>query len=354
MSIRVAINGFGRIGRLILRAAFAAKNGCAGAIEWVAVNDLTDAATLAHLFAYDSTFGRFAGDVKAQGNKLIINGTEIEVTSVKEPRELPWGKLGVDYVVESTGRFTEAEKAKGHLEAGAKRVIISAPAKGEDLTVCMGINEEKYDPVKHRILSNASCTTNCLAPLAKVLHETFTIDRGFMVTIHAFTNDQPVLDFQHKDLRRARAAGLSMIPTSTGAAKAIGLVLPELSGKLNGIAIRVPTPTVSIVNFSTQVAKPTGKEEVNQTFKKAAETAKLKKYLAYNDAPLVSKDFQGNPASCIFDATLTEVIDGTLVNIFGWYDNEWGYSSRVVDLAAYLASKEPKTVAAKKTVRTTR
>ncbi len=345
---KVAVNGFGRIGRLVLRAAMSrnAKN-----IEWVAVNDLTDAATLAHLFEYDSTFGRFNGTVGAEGNHLVINNNKIEVTSVREPKELPWSRLDVDFVVESTGRFTEAEKAKGHLEAGAKRVVISAPAKGEDLTVCMGINENKYDPARHHIISNASCTTNCLAPLAKVLHENFTIERGYMVTVHAFTNDQPTLDFPHKDLRRARAATLSLIPTSTGAAKAIGLVLPELAGKLNGMAMRAPTPDVSVVCLSASVRKATGKEEVNKTFQAASQSPRLKNYLAYNSAALVSRDFQGNTASCIFDSTLTEVVDGTLVNVFGWYDNEWGYANRVVDLLEYLAIKEPESKPAQKKIK---
>ncbi|MBI2069076.1 MAG: type I glyceraldehyde-3-phosphate dehydrogenase [Elusimicrobia bacterium] len=349
MPIKVAINGFGRIGRLVLRAALSRKG--TDALQWVAVNDLTDAATLAHLFEYDSTFGRFPGKVKAEGNLIKVNDSQVEIVSVKEPKELPWKKLGVDYAVESTGRFTEAEKAKGHLEAGARKVVISAPAKGEDITVCMGINEDQYDPQKHQVVSNASCTTNCVAPLAKVLHEIFTINRGYMVTIHAYTNDQPTLDFPHKDLRRARAAALSMIPSTTGAAKAIGLVLPELSGKLNGMAVRVPTPDVSMVSLSAHVAKATGKVEVNEMFRQAAESSRLKGYLSYSELPLVSKDFQGNPSSCIFDSTLTDVIDGTLVNVFGWYDNEWGYANRVVDLLTYMASKEPKSAAVKKTVK---
>ena len=340
MSYRVAINGFGRIGRLVLRAALSGRPR-AKEIQWVALNDMADATTLAHLFKYDSTFGVYPGEVEARGNFIKIDDANIEVLSVKDPKELPWKRLEVDCTVESTGRFTDANLAKGHLEAGAKRVLISAPAKNEDLTICMGINEDRYDPSKHAVVSNASCTTNALAPLAKVLHETLGIERGFMVTIHAYTNDQPILDFPHKDLRRARGAGVSMIPTSTGAAKAIGLVLPELSGKLNGMAMRVPVPDVSIVQLTAQVKKGTGKEEVNQAFRKASASGRLKGYLAYNEAPLVSKDFQGNMASAIFDSTLTEVIDGTCVNIFGWYDNEWGYANRVVDLLSYMISKEP-------------
>ncbi len=345
--MKIAINGFGRIGRLVMRAALTSKNKAAKNLQWVAVNDLTDAKTLAHLLKYDSTFGTLDAEVSAQDNALIVNGNRIEVLAVKEPKELPWGRLGVDYVVESTGRFTEADKAKGHLDAGAGKVLISAPAKGDDITICMGINEQKYDAAKHRIISNASCTTNCLAPLAKVINDNLGIETGYMLTIHAFTNDQPVLDFQHKDLRRARAAGQSMIPTSTGAAKAIGLVLPELAGKLNGSAIRVPTPDVSLVSFSAKVKKATAKEEINKLFRTASASEALQGFLAYNDLALVSKDFQGNTASCIFDATLTEVIDGTLVNVFGWYDNEWGYSNRVIDLLAFMACKEPHNTDAK-------
>lgn len=337
---RIAVNGFGRIGRLVLRAAFSRVTKDS-ALEWVATNDVAEAGTLAHLFKYDSTFGGFPGEVKAMDNKLIINGQSLEVTSVREPKDLPWLRLQVDFVVESTGKFTEAEKAKGHIQAGAKRVVISAPAKGEDITVCMGINEDKIDPNKHFVISNASCTTNCLAPLAKVLHENFTIERGYMVTVHAYTNDQPTLDFPHKDLRRARAATLSLIPTTTGAAKAIGLVLPELAGKLNGMAMRAPTPDVSVVCLSVAVKKPTKKEDINALFKIASDSPRLKGYLAYNDLPLVSKDFEGNTSSCIFDATLTEVVDGSLVNVFGWYDNEWGYANRVVDLLEFLAAREP-------------
>ncbi|MBI3548406.1 MAG: type I glyceraldehyde-3-phosphate dehydrogenase [Elusimicrobia bacterium] len=341
MAIKVGINGFGRIGRLVFRAAL--KN---PELDIVAVNDLTDAKTLAHLLKYDSTFGIYGGTVEAQGSALIVDGKKVEVVAQKDPAQLPWKALGVELVIESTGRFTEAEKATAHLTAGAKKVIISAPAKGEDLTVCMGINEELYDPEKHHILSNASCTTNCLAPLAKVLDEAFGIKCGLMTTIHSYTNDQVILDFPHSDLRRARAAAVSMIPSSTGAAKAIGLVLPKLKGKLNGIAIRVPTPDVSLVDLAVVTDKPTTKEEVNEAFKKAAQSPKLKKYLQYCDTPLVSKDFTGNPSSCVFDSSLTDVSDKNLVKAFGWYDNEWGYSNRVVDLVAFVASKSKAKVAA--------
>jgi len=337
MAIKVGINGFGRIGRLVARAAFQRKQ---TDFEIVAVNDLTDAATLAHLFKYDSTFGQYPGTVEAQGNDLVIDGKRVKVVAEKEPAKLPWKALGVELVIESTGRFTEADKAKGHIEAGASKVIISAPAKGEDITVCMGINVDKYDAAKHNIISNASCTTNCLAPLVKVLHEKFKVKYGIMTTIHSYTNDQVVLDFAHKDLRRARAAGVSMIPSSTGAAKAIGLVVPELKGKLTGVSVRVPTPDVSLVDFSVVVDKATTKEEVNKAFKDAA-AGPLKGILEYCDLPLVSKDYQGNPSSSIFDATMTDVMEGTLVKVFGWYDNEWGYSNRVVDLAAYVGKKMP-------------
>lgn len=333
MGVRVGINGFGRIGRLVMKAGWAHKD-----IEWVAVNDLTDAQTLAHLYKYDSTFGIDPHKVEAKGADIVIDGRTVKVVAQKDPAQLPWKDLGVDIVIESTGRFTDADKAKAHITAGAKRVVISAPAKGEDITICMGINEEKFDPAKHIILSNASCTTNCLAPLAKVIRDAYGIKRGLMTTIHSYTNDQVVQDNVHKDLRRARAAGVSMIPTSTGAAKAIGLVLPELKGKLNGIAIRVPTPDVSIVDLTVELEKPATKEEINAAYKKAASGA-LGKYLQYSEKPLVSRDFIGNPSSCIFDSECTDVIDGTFAKVFGWYDNEWGYSNRVVDLVAYIAAK---------------
>ena len=334
MAIKVGINGFGRIGRLVVRAGIRNPN-----LEFVAVNDLTDAKTLAHLLKYDSTFGTYPGAIEAVGNSIKIDGKTIQVLAEKDPAKLPWKQLGVELVIESTGRFTEAEKAKAHIAAGAKKVIISAPAKGEDITICMGINDDLYDPEKHHIISNASCTTNGLAPVAKVLHENFTIKSGLMTTIHAYTNDQVILDFPHKDLRRGRAAGLSMIPSSTGAAKAIGLVLPELKGKLTGVAIRVPTPDVSLVDLSVMTEKPTTKEEVNAAMKKASESPRLKGLFKYNDLPLVSKDFQGDPASSTFDATLTDVMGGNLVKVFAWYDNEWGYSQRVVDLTVFIASK---------------
>lgn len=331
MAIKVGINGFGRIGRLVLRAGM--KN---PGLEFVAINDLTDAKTLAHLFKYDSTFGTYPGEVKAGENSLIIDGKTIKVLSSKDPATLGWKDLGVTIVIESTGKFTDAEKAKAHLVAGAKKVIITAPAKGEGaLTVCMGINENTYDAKKHDIVSNASCTTNCLAPVIKVLNDTFGVEHGLMTTIHSYTNDQPILDFPHKDLRRARAAGLSMIPTSTGAAKAIGLVIPELKGKLNGISIRVPTPNVSIVDLAVTLKKAVTKEEINAAMKKASET-NLKGYLRYNDEQLVSKDFNGCTASSIFDATLTDVVGGTLAKVFSWYDNEMGYSTRVTDLAVFM------------------
>jgi glyceraldehyde 3-phosphate dehydrogenase len=299
---------------------------------------LTDAKTLAHLFKYDSTFGIQPEAVVAKDNAIQIGNREIKVVAEKDPAKLPWKDLKVDVVVESTGRFTDADKAKAHIQAGARKVVISAPAKGEDITVCMGINNTSYDPAKHNIISNASCTTNCLAPLVKVLHEAFGVQHGLMTTIHSYTNDQVILDFPHKDIRRARAAALSIIPTSTGAAKAIGLVIPELKGKLNGSSMRVPTPNVSLVDFTAAVSKPVTKEQVNEAFKKAAQSPALSRYLVYTDEPLVSKDFNGNPASCVFDSALTDVQDN-MVKIFGWYDNEWGYSNRVVDLVAYMAEK---------------
>jgi len=330
MSVRVAINGFGRIGRLALKAGLANNE-----LEFVAINDLTDAKTLAHLFKYDSTFGIFDGTVEAKEASIVINGKEIKVTAERDPSKLPWKALNVDLVIESTGHFTDAEKAKAHITAGAKKVIISAPAKGEDITICMGINDKNYDAAKHNIISNASCTTNALAPMAKVLDEAFKIKRGLMTTIHSFTNDQVTLDFPHKDLRRARTASASMIPTSTGAAKAIGLVLPTLKGKLNGMSMRVPTVDVSIVDLTVEVEKSTTKEEVNAIFKKASDS-NLKGYLEYTDAPLVSRDFLANKHSAIFDSGITEVMEGTLVKVFGWYDNEWGYSNRLIDLTAMV------------------
>lgn len=336
MSVKVGINGFGRIGRLVLKAALEKKT---KDFEVVAVNDLGDAKTMAHLFKHDSTFGTYPGDVKASDDGLVIDGRKITLVSEKDPAKIPWKSLGVEIVVESTGIFTAAEKAKAHLTAGAQKVIISAPAKGEDITICMGINHKSYDPAKHHIISNASCTTNALAPLVKVLHEHFRVKRGMMTTIHSFTNDQRTLDFPHRDLRRARTATVSMIPTTTGAAKAIGLVLPELNGKLNGFSMRVPTPDVSIVDLVAEVEKSTTKEEVNGLFKKASQSGDLAPYLQYSEEPLVSVDFLKNPHSSILDAALTDVIEGNLVKVLGWYDNEWGYSNRVVDLTALVASK---------------
>jgi len=335
MSTRVAINGFGRIGRLVLKAGLNNRD-----LEFIAVNDLTDAKTLAYLFKYDSTFGIYPGQVEVKDSSIIIDGRTIQVLAEKDPAKLPWKSMNIDLVIESTGRFTDAQKAKAHLDAGTRRVIITAPAKGEDITICMGINEDRYKPEQHKIISNASCTTNCLAPMVKVLNEQFGVKRGFMTTIHSYTNDQVTLDFPHKDPRRGRAAALSMIPTSTGAAKAIGLVIPEMKGKLNGISIRVPTPNVSLVDFVAELGKNTTKEEINAAFQSAATSGKLSKYLEYNDQPLVSKDFNGNAASSIFDATQTDVMEKSLVKVFGWYDNEWGYANRVVDLVLYISQKE--------------
>jgi glyceraldehyde 3-phosphate dehydrogenase len=333
--VRVGINGFGRIGRLVLRSAIELNY---SGFEFVAVNDITDAKTLAHLFKYDSNYGIFNGEVVAKEKSIVINGKEIKVLCEKDPNNLPWKDLGVDLVVESTGLFTEAEKAKAHISAGAKKVIITAPAKGEDVTIVMGVNEDMYDPKKHVILSNASCTTNCLAPMAKVLNDNFGIVKGLMTTVHAYTNDQRILDLPHKDLRRARAAALSIIPTTTGAAKAIGKVIPSLSGKMHGIALRVPTPTVSIVDLTVLLEKNTSVEEINSAFKKASET-NLKGILQYCEEELVSKDFTKNPHSCIFDAPSTYIVDNNFVKVFGWYDNEWAYSCRVVDLINYVVKK---------------
>jgi glyceraldehyde 3-phosphate dehydrogenase len=334
MGVKVGINGFGRIGRNVFRAAIENRN-----IDFVAVNDLpTPTTTLAHLLKYDSILGELKVNIEAKENALVVNGKEIKVLTYKDPAEIPWASLGVQIVVESSGVFTEKEKAVKHIQAGAKKVIITAPAKNEDFTVVMGVNERMYDPSKHSVISNASCTTNCLAPVAKVLIEKFGIKRGLMTTIHSYTNDQRILDLVHKDLRRARAAGLSMIPTTTGAAKAVSLVLPELKGKLDGLAIRVPTPNVSLVDLVVEVEKDTTKEEVNMAFKEAAE-GKLNGILEYCDKPLVSKDFNGNPRSSIVDANLTFVIDKRMVKVLSWYDNEWGYSCRVVDLIEYIVGK---------------
>jgi glyceraldehyde 3-phosphate dehydrogenase len=333
MAIRVGINGFGRIGRNILRAALHEKD-----IEFVAVNDITDAPTLAHLLKYDSILGNLPDDVKVEGDAIKVAGRTVKVLATKDPGALPWKDLGVDYAIESTGLFTDADKAKAHLTAGAKKVIISAPAKGEDLTLVMGVNHEKYDPRNHNIISNASCTTNCLGPIAKVLVDSFGIVRGQMTTVHSYTNDQKILDLPHKDLRRARAAALSMIPTSTGAAKAIYQAIPELKGKLDGVAIRVPTPNVSVVDLTVVLEKSATAEEINAAFTKAA-AGPMKGILEVTHEELVSIDFRGNPHSSIVDAPLTKVVDGNLAKVFSWYDNEWGFSNRMKDLLRYMASR---------------
>jgi len=336
MAVRVGINGFGRIGRNVLRAATMAKQ---TEIEFVGVNDITDTKTLAHLLKYDSVHKRFPGTVEAKGDALIVNGKAIKVSAIKEPEKLPWKELGVEFVLESTGRFTDKESASKHLAAGAKKVVISAPAKGEDITICMGVNNEKYDPAKHSIISNASCTTNCLVPMVKVVMDTFGFRHGFMTTVHSYTNDQQILDLPHKDLRRARAAALSIIPTTTGAAKATGLVIPEVKGKIDGISLRVPTPDVSIVELVADVEKPTTVEGVNAAFKQAAASGPLKGILETSDEPLVSTDYIGSLYSSVIDTMSTAVVDGSLVHISSWYDNEMGYSARCVDLLAYIGSR---------------
>jgi glyceraldehyde 3-phosphate dehydrogenase len=333
MAIKVGINGFGRIGRNIYRAAMAHPE-----IDIVAVNDLTDAGTLAHLLKYDSILGNLKADIKASGDTITVDKDSFKVLAQKDPAQLPWKDLGVDVVFESTGRFTDRDSAAKHLAGGAKRVIITAPAKKPDVSVVMGVNHETYDPARHQIVSNASCTTNCLAPIAKVLHETFGLKKGWMTTIHSYTNDQQLLDLPHKDLRRARAAALSMIPTTTGAATAVGEVLPALKGKLDGISVRVPTPNVSLVDLTALVDKKTTAEEVNATFEKAAKGA-YAGIIEYVTAPLVSVDFRGNPHSAMLDAPYTKVMDGDFVKVVAWYDNEWGYSSRCVDLLLYMARK---------------
>ncbi len=333
MAIKVGINGFGRIGRNIMRAAMDDSN-----IDIVAVNDLTNADTLAHLLKYDSILGNLKTNISASGDKITVNKDEFQVLSIKDPAQLPWKSLGVDVVFESTGIFTNRDGAAKHIAAGAKKVVITAPAKGPDFTVVLGVNEDKYDPAKHHIISNASCTTNCLAPIAKVLHETFGIRKGWMTTVHSYTNDQQLLDLPHTDLRRARAAALSIIPTTTGAAAAVGEVLPELKGRLDGISLRVPTPNVSVVDLAVVVDKKTTKEEVNAAFKSAAD-GKLKGILEYTEEQLVSVDFCGNPRSSILDAPYTSVMDGDFVKVLSWYDNEWGYSNRCVDLLRYLVKK---------------
>ena len=333
MATKIGINGFGRIGRNVFRAALNNPE-----VDFVAVNDLTDAQTLAHLLKYDSVHGTLAADVKAEGGNLVVNGKTIKVLAERDPANLPWKALGVEIVIESTGRFTDADKAAAHLTAGAKKVIISSPAKGEDITIVISVNEDKYDAAKHNIISNASCTTNCLAPFTKVLNDKFGIKHGMMTTVHSYTNDQQLLDLPHKDLRRARAAAMSIIPTTTGAAKAVSLVIPELKGKLNGFSLRVPTPNVSVTDLVAELARPVTVEEVNAAMKAAAD-GPMKGILGYSDEPLVSRDYNGDPRSSIVDGLSTMVVEGTMVKVVSWYDNEWGYSNRVVDLVIYIAKK---------------
>jgi glyceraldehyde 3-phosphate dehydrogenase len=328
MPVRVGINGFGRIGRNVFRAAQAKQTD----IEWVAVNDLTDSKTLAQLLKYDSTLGRYPGEVEATDTGLIVDGKELKVLAERDPGALPWGELGVDVVIESTGFFTDRENAAKHLAAGAKKVLISAPAKGEDVTVVLGVNFDKYDPAQHDVVSNASCTTNCLAPFAKVVNDAIGIKHGLMTTIHAYTQDQNLQDAPHKDLRRARAAAINLVPTSTGAAKAVGLVLPELNGKLHGFAVRAPIPTGSMVDLTFEAQRETSVQEINELFKSKADTGDLAGILQYTEDPIVSSDIVTNPYASIFDSGLTAVIDGTLVKVVSWYDNEWGYSNRLADL----------------------
>ena len=333
MTIKVGINGFGRIGRQVLRAA----KETGADLDFVAVNDLTDTKTLAHLFKYDSVHRTYKGEVSSAQDSITVDGDTIKVLAEKDPAKLPWKAMGVDVVLESTGRFTNAEDARKHITAGARKVIISAPAKGEDITIVMGVNHDKYDAGRHSIVSNASCTTNCLVPMVKVLLDNFGFVRGSMVTVHSYTNDQQILDLPHKDLRRARAAAVSIIPTTTGAAKATSLVIPELKGKIDGIALRVPTPDVSFNDLTAVVEKPVTVEQVNAAYRKASQSGPLKGILDYTDLELVSSDYIGNPFSCIIDSKVTNVVDGTLVKVSGWYDNEWGYSSRCVDLLAFIA-----------------
>jgi len=333
MAVRVGINGFGRIGRNLLRASLNESG-----LDFVAINDITDAATLAYLLRYDSVHGRLAAEVQAEKDALIINGKKIQVVQERDPGKLPWKTLGVDLALECSGLFTDRDKAALHLSAGAKKVLISAPAKGADMTLCYGVNHTTYDPAKHHLISNASCTTNCLAPVAKVLHDTFGIKRGLMTTIHSYTNDQRILDLPHSDLRRARAAALSMIPTTTGAARAVGEVLPQLKGKLDGIAVRVPTANVSLVDLTAEMEKPVTEAAVNTAIRSAAQ-GPLKGVLLYCEEELVSIDFNGNPHSSIFDSALTKVMDQNLVKVFSWYDNEWGFSNRMRDVALYIGQR---------------
>ena len=334
MAIKIGINGFGRIGRNVLRASLRDSN-----LDFVAVNDLTDPKTLAHLLKYDSILGNLPNKISAASDSINVDGKTIRVFAEKDPAKLPWESVGAQVIVESTGRFTDAEDAKKHLRGSVKKVIISAPAKNEDVTLVLGVNHDKYDPAKHHIISNASCTTNCLAPITQVVHNNFKIICGTMTTIHSYTNDQVILDFPHKDLRRARAAAISMIPTSTGAAKALKLVIPEMAGKIDGFSMRVPTPNVSVVDLVVFVEKKTSKEEVNAALKKASEAGPLKGYLGYEEQELVSADFRGDPRSSVVDAPMTLVVGGTCIKVLSWYDNEWGYSSRVRDLINYLGAK---------------
>ncbi len=334
MTIKVGINGFGRIGRSIFRAS--GMDETFGDIEIVGINDLTDNKTLAHLLKYDSVMGVFNKQVEAEEQGIVVDGRHIEVYNHREPADIPWSDLGVEYVIESTGRFTHKDKAQGHIEAGARKVVISAPAKGDIKTIVMGVNEDEYDPTEHHVVSNASCTTNCLAPMVRVILDRFGIKHGLMNTIHAYTNDQRILDFPHTDLRRARAAAVSMIPTKTGAAAALSLVIPELKGKFDGLSVRVPTPNVSLVDAVMEVEKETTPPEVNQALKEGAS-----RYLGYSEEPLVSIDYQGNPHSSVIDADSTKVIDGTLVKVLAWYDNEWGYSNRVLDLILHMEANKP-------------
>lgn len=334
MAVKVGINGFGRIGRNVFRAAMDNPE-----VDIVAVNDLTDAKTLAHLLKYDSVHGVLDADIRAEEGKFSVNGKEIKVLAEKDPASLPWRDLGVDIVVESTGRFTHRDEASKHLRAGAKKVVISAPGKEVDATIVMGVNHDDYDPEKHHVISNASCTTNCLAPVVKVINDSLGIEKGVMTTVHSYTNDQQILDLPHKDLRRARAANMSMIPTTTGAAKAVGLVIPEMQGKLNGFAIRVPTPNVSLVDFVAVVRNETSAEQVNEALKSASR-GDLKGILGYSEAPLVSRDYYGDSHSSIVDAMSTLVMEGNLVKVMAWYDNEWGYSCRVLDLVMYITKRE--------------
>ncbi len=335
MVTKIGINGFGRIGRLAFRAVNQRHR---AELEVVAVNDLTDAKTNAHLLKYDSNYGIYPGKVEAKGASIIVDDREMRVLAERDPAKIPWSDFGVDIVIESTGLFTQASKAAAHFQGGVKKVIISAPAQDEDITIVLGVNEEKYDSAKHNIISNASCTTNCIAPVVKVLHQNFGIIRGFMTTVHSYTNDQKILDVFHNDLRRARAAAMNLIPTTTGAARVVGVVIPELQGKLDGIAMRVPTPSVSVIDFVADLNKTVDANEVNEAFRKAAE-GELKGILDYSDEPLVSMDFKGNPASSIFDALTTMIIDKTMVKVLAWYDNEWGYSCRIADLVNYVAGK---------------